>query len=632
MSSSFYIRKYKDTGLDLTNLPTNLHLSCEVNNIDGDLLYYVKSGEETKLYKYVFSTNTESLIETRSVNIARLYPDLDNDLIYFVDSNYDRTTSFVWNLDLTDDSINEVDSAPDNIYDVFIIEANVYMIYFSSSFIIETGVIRPESDGGTTDWDNPDDPDHSSAIDEIILDPTVGDAVINTDTGTRITGEWIVDEFVMEDIDIAGGEVTQIKVYVYHATNGSGHSLHTTGDQTGTTTRKQFATIPDGAFRWNSATYSGLSLNQAEINALEIIMTARHQELTKTVYLDTMYVKVTWNGALSADIYIKNITQSTSVSQDMGAITDRSYDMGQVVVDTVNNDAYFLWKWSDENVEIWKYDVGGGTIEQQLQVGSVYDFGADTNLPPISQWALTFDGVNIISFVLGDGEEEESTIVCEDADQVNDGEYINIQGIDENGDTIDYYVWFDKVGDESGDPAPANRTGIVCDISAVAVAQDVSNIVQAAINTTRYFAAGNAVGTSVTVTLQNVWNGSVTDITDVDTGWVVAVTDQGVDNIYYYHIYNIDTDIFTKKGEYNIALMMDRNVHGSLEPFSQEKAYHVSNNKIYQLVVRNKSTLQYISDKFNSESLTIIAITDHYIIDSNGNIYRFDRFDLTGYI
>ena len=46
----------------------------------------------------------------------------------------------------------EVDSAPDNIYDVFIIGTDVYMVYFSSVYSVETGDIIRSGLGATNDW------------------------------------------------------------------------------------------------------------------------------------------------------------------------------------------------------------------------------------------------------------------------------------------------------------------------------------------------------------------------------------------------------------------------------------------------------------------------------------------------
>ena len=157
--------------------------------------------------------------------------------------------------------------------------------------------------------------------------------------------------------------------------------------------------------------WGSLNLVQADLDAFLLTARAHHTgPLGNTSYLDEIYCEITWEGDITnATIEIKNITQSTIVSQVVGALADRSSSLGQVVV--IGTDVYFLFKWSNEDVELWEYSSGGGTITQQLS--SQTDFGTDTNLPPIPQWALTYDESNIISFVLGDGKEEISTIVCQ---------------------------------------------------------------------------------------------------------------------------------------------------------------------------------------------------------------------------
>ncbi|KKM69872.1 hypothetical protein LCGC14_1446350, partial [marine sediment metagenome] len=596
---------YKDTGKDLTNIPANIHLITEVST---DVLYYVKSGEETKLYKFVLSTETESLIATRTKAIARTKYDRTNGYIYYVDSDYDRTTSFVWYLDTSDDSIVEVDSAPDNIYDIFLIGTDVYMIYFSSSYAIEIETIRPDGDV-SIEWDNTG----GGANFEDINEATNGD------------GNWIksdgVDEtdlYTMTTADLSGydsGKITQIKIYCYVKTDNVMVAvfLKVKGNKTGTTTYKsQGFTVTE--YLWISYTFSNLNLVQADLNDFEIYL---FKDGAGNCFVETMYALVTVEGDVQAELYIKNITDSTSVSQSMGAVADRSYDMGQVVV--VGTDVYFNWKWSNEDVELWKYSSTGSTITQKLS--SQTDFGSDTNIPPQAQWALTYDNSNIISMVIGDGKEEISTYVSQSDINVSNGEYITFQGIDEDGNIIAYYGWFDKVGNGSGDPASANKTGIIFDISAGGLgSQAVSDIIQTAINSTRYFAAGNAGGASATVTFQNVYNGNVDASADVDTGWAIATSTAGTDNTYYFHIYSVSGDTFTKKGEYDIALMLDRNTNtGNDPPFNLEKAFHISEDKIYQ-IGKERGALNLISI-FNFTGV-IRAITDNFVIDVPGNIYQ----------
>lgn len=125
------------------------------------------------------------------------------------------------------------------------------------------------------------------------------------------------------------------------------------------------------------------------------------------------------------------------------------------------------------------------------------------------------------------GAAQVSTIVAVAAASITDGKYFTIQGISATYVRTDYYVWFDKAGDESGDPAPAGYTEIKCDISGDTTAQEVSDCITAAIAAKADFGAANGGGTSTTITVTNANNGDVVDIADVDSGLIVAVTTSG---------------------------------------------------------------------------------------------------------
>lgn len=175
-------------------------------------------------------------------------------------------------------------------------------------------------------------------------------------------------------------------------------------------------------------------------------------------------------------------------TQDMGDPTARTYDQTQTII--VGSDFYFLWKWSDENVELWKYTPATGNFVE------MEDCGANTELPSKKQQAIAYDGSDILYFVLQD--------------------------------TIDlkYYLWS----------------------------------------------------------------------------------------------YVISLDILTKLSEFNVALMLDRNVHGTTPPFTLEKGFDITQDKIYQIPSTYSGKLNLIS-VFNFIN-TIIAISDHFVIDSGGKVYE----------
>ena len=67
------------------------------------------------------------------------------------------------------------------------------------------------------------------------------------------------------------------------------------------------------------------------------------------------------------------------------------------------------------------------------------------------------------------------------------------------------------------------------------------------------------------------------------------VAEATADNKNYLHTYNITGDVISTSGEFNVALMLDRNTDSV-----QEKAYHLTEYKVYQLQ-ENKIQLNLIS-------------------------------------
>lgn len=184
--------------------------------------------------------------------------------------------------------------------------------------------------------------------------------------------------------------------------------------------------------------------------------------------------------------------------KDMGDHTILGiYDMGFVII--VGTDIYFLWKWSTENVELWKYDAsggggGGGFTEMK-------DCGANTDLPDShNQRGISYDDSDLLYFVLKDTSDSKT----------------------------------------------------------------------------------------------------------------------------YLYTYRISTETLTKKGQYNIVLMLDRNT----APGVLEKAFHISKNKIYQI----DSNYEFLYNIANPNIEYGIAITDNYLISTGANIGLYEYIECSGAI
>ena len=206
---------------------------------------------------------------------------------------------------------------------------------------------------------------------------------------------------------------------------------------------------------------------------------------------------------------------------------------------TTNDHIDYIWlmiKLRDKsgNANHLQYLFDGGRIVNYKLIGEPGKYIREevtiefTQLPTASTQALDIDDGMDDGVYNKTGVAEISTIVAVAAASITDSKYFTIQGISATGVRTDYYVWFDKVGDESGDPAPSGYTEIKCDISGDTTAQQVSDTITAAITAKDDFSAANGSGTSTTITVTNANAGDVQDIVDVNSGLTVATSTQGV--------------------------------------------------------------------------------------------------------
>lgn len=91
-------------------------------------------------------------------------------------------------------------------------------------------------------------------------------------------------------------------------------------------------------------------------------------------------------------------------------------------------------------------------------------------------------------------------------------------------DAVKYHVWF-NVATGGTDPAPSGSTGIEVAIASGATASAVATAVQGAIDALPAFGA-SVLGAVVTVT--NAATGATTDASDVNAGFTISVTTQGI--------------------------------------------------------------------------------------------------------
>jgi len=587
---------------------------------DEDTIYWADSVNPKLLKKTTDGGTTVTTITTRTnKDIARGYFDRTSNEIYFVDCEFDNTTSYVWKISLSDDSIMEITSKPCNIYDIWRYGNETFIMYFGTSgYTLETGNILPNEDI-TKQWTPLSDVDHYKNIDET-------SATLNTMDLNYTNVSDLIDSFKMSTIDMTGydsagvvDQVYQITVY-YHIIAGTTSSkIIISGNKTGLTETICAAT----PYGWHSLTWSGLSLDQADLNDLQI--TLKSYIILSGIQLYAMYCKIDFYGDISNSILtIENLDTPMTDTEDMGTFAGRSWDISQVT--TVGDQFWFLFKWSNENCELWRYDLSLATFLQ------MEDCGVNTELPTISRHAIAYDSNDILYFTLGTGTKEISTIVAQIANNIDDEDYIIYYAIQWDSQTRAYsqakcYLWFDKAGDSvwTADPLDAD-VNIRIPITAGWTAQQVSDAIESAVNADGYITCDNAGGT--TCTLTNDYCGACTNIVDGNSGLTVATTQAGVDCTWYLYSYTISTDTLTQITTYSIALMMDRFTDSTAKiPFNFEKAFDVSNDvdnraKIYQ-ISKKRANLYALAQINVGVGNTIQAITDTFIFLSNAWVYKW---------
>jgi hypothetical protein len=128
---------------------------------------------------------------------------------------------------------------------------------------------------------------------------------------------------------------------------------------------------------------------------------------------------------------------------------------------------------------------------------------------------------------------EISTVACIASDGSNlNSTYFEFDGIDADGNNpvVKYYAWID-INNTGVDPAPGNgRIGVEVDIAAgVVTDSNVCAAVVAAIDALDDFGAAQGAGENDHIcTITNATVGAVDDAHDVDTGFTIAVTTDGV--------------------------------------------------------------------------------------------------------
>jgi len=126
--------------------------------------------------------------------------------------------------------------------------------------------------------------DHYTEIDE-------GTTANTTDYISAASGS-LIDEFNMGTVNMNGGSVSQIQVYI-HTYSTKAVVLTVTLYWTGGNTGGQVINLPQ-SYTWMDTTFTGLSLTQAQLDSLSIRV-QNDAAGGRTSYIATLYAAVTWS-------------------------------------------------------------------------------------------------------------------------------------------------------------------------------------------------------------------------------------------------------------------------------------------------------------------------------------------------
>jgi hypothetical protein len=145
---------------------------------------------------------------------------------------------------------------------------------------------------------------------------------------------------------------------------------------------------------------------------------------------------------------------------------------------------------------------------------------------------------------------EVTTVVCTAKSAIDASEYFLLYGMGTDFEENAYHVWIDKAGGDS-EPSGLSSTGVECDISSISTAVAVAGVVASAIDALDDFSASNSSSTTVTIT--NAVRGSVSNASDVNTGFTIATGTEGTGTKESNHKHPEDDVVWFMQGD-NLAI------------------------------------------------------------------------------
>ena len=204
---------------------------------------------------------------------------------------------------------------------------------------------------------------------------------------------------------------------------------------------------------------------------------------------------------------------------------------------------------------------------------------------------------------------EVTSVICTAKSVIDASEYFLLYGMGSDFEENAYHVWIDKAGGDS-EPSGLSSTGLECDISSVTTAADVAGIVAGVINGQTDFSASVTSGSTITVT--NAVRGSVTDASDVNTGFTITTSTAGTGTKNSNHKHPEDDVVWFMQGD-NLAISTTKGTDST--------SVH---SKLGHLKAIDESVIEGLLLHYYAEPTAVDDITDSLDLDNALHLFVVD--------
>ena len=204
---------------------------------------------------------------------------------------------------------------------------------------------------------------------------------------------------------------------------------------------------------------------------------------------------------------------------------------------------------------------------------------------------------------------EVTTVLCTLKSAIDASEYFLLYGMGTDFEENAYHVWIDKAGGDS-EPSGLSSTGVECDISSISTAVAVAGVVASAIDALDDFSASNSSSTTVTIT--NAVRGSVSNASDVNTGFTIATGTEGTGTKESNHKHPEDDIVWFMQGD-NLAISTTKGTDST--------SVH---SKLGDLKAIDESVIEGILLHYYAEPTAVSAIDGTLDLDNSLHLFVVD--------